>query len=505
MQCIRVKLDLGVGDRGTNSGLLGETQLAGESRVRDPLGRSARGGLLHHLVDLLQSKTLGLGDEEVGVDKGASAERAPEEEDLGAEVALVRVDQVGGDDGDDAVPEPVGGGGESDTAGTDGQGVDLADDDPGTGAPGGSKEEDVDADECDHGGHGVGVLAVGNTDDGDDELADDHAQSTPQEQGTTADLLNHVEGDGGRADVNDGGDHGQEERVLNGAELLEEGGAEVEDEVDTGPLLHHLEGGTEDGAADVGVGVEDVAAEAVEPGLEVSGLGDQSLLVLEVGVDLVQLVLDKVRVLGLVTDACKGAAGLVLLALANEVTRRLGEEQKTNSENQSPQHLESDRDAVGTGVIAVLGSVVDARGQHQTDGDAELVAGDDGTADLAGRDLGHVQDDDGRHKADTESSNKTTSDEQTQAAGGSLENDTNDEDNAASDHGSATTEPISNVTSNQSTKEGSGGENRDDQGLPRGGNDEISGAGSGLVLFDVLADDPEANKEEYIPSSRRLR
>jgi hypothetical protein len=66
-----------------------------------PLGRSARGGLLHHLVDLLEGEALGLRDEEVGVDEGASAQASPYEEDAGLEVALVGADHVRGDDGDD--------------------------------------------------------------------------------------------------------------------------------------------------------------------------------------------------------------------------------------------------------------------------------------------------------------------------------------------------------------------------------------------------------------------
>jgi len=493
-----------VGDSRTNSArLLVDIHLTSEGRVRNPLGRSARGGLLHHLVHLLQSKTLGLGDEEVGVDEGAGAERAPEEEDLGAKVALVSVDHVGGDDGDDAVPEPVGGGGQSDTAGTDGQRINLADYDPGAGTPGGSEEEDIDADEGDHGTDGMVIIAVGDTDDGDDELANNHAQSTPQEQRTTTDFLHGVEGDGSGAHVNNGGDHGQKEGVLNGLELLEEGGSEVEDEVDTSPLLHHLERGTEDSAADIGVGVEDIAAEAVNPALKVSGLGNERLLVVEVGVDLVQLGLDEVGVLGLVTDTGKSLAGAVLLALVDVITRGLGEEQKTRSENQGPQHLETDGNAVRARVGAVLGTVVNARGQHETDGDAELVSRDDGTAELAGRNLGHVHDDGGGDKADTESSNKTAGDEQTQAARSSLEDDTDDEDNAATNNSSAATEPISTVTSNQSTKEGPSGENRDNERLPRGGNDEVGRSSSCLVLFDVLVDDWKPKKENNIPDPRR--
>ena len=92
-----------------------------------------------------------------------------------------------------AVPEPVGSGGEGNATRTNGQRVDLANHDPGTGAPGASKEEDVDADECNHSSDGLVISAVGRTDDGHDELADDHAKRTPQEKGTTTQLLNGVE------------------------------------------------------------------------------------------------------------------------------------------------------------------------------------------------------------------------------------------------------------------------------------------------------------------------
>lgn len=81
----------------------------------------------------------------------------------------------------------------------------------------------------------MGVAAICHADDGDDELADYHAEGTPQEQGPTTDLLDGPEGDWGGADVDDCGDHGQQEGVLDRAQLLEEGGTKVEDEVDTGP------------------------------------------------------------------------------------------------------------------------------------------------------------------------------------------------------------------------------------------------------------------------------
>ena len=124
---------------------LGETHLGGKGRVGLPAGRLARGaGLLHHAVDLLQRETLGFPHREVSVDEAEDAGRAPDEEDTRAEVALVGRDHVRSDDGDDAVPEPVGGGGESDTSRSDGNGEDLANDDPCTGTPSAGKEEDVD-------------------------------------------------------------------------------------------------------------------------------------------------------------------------------------------------------------------------------------------------------------------------------------------------------------------------------------------------------------------------
>ena len=219
--------------------LLGEAHVGSEGAVGDPLGGVARGGLLEHAVDLLEGEALGLGDEEVAVEEADGAEGAPDEEDLGSEVALVLANHVGGDDGDDAVPQPVGGGRETDTAGADGDGEDLADDDPRAGAPGRGEEEDVDADEGNEGTGGALVVGESGSDGSDDELADNHSEGTPDEERAAAEALDGPERDGGGADVDDGEDQGHEEGVLDRAEGLEEDGGVVEDEVDTGPLLHH--------------------------------------------------------------------------------------------------------------------------------------------------------------------------------------------------------------------------------------------------------------------------
>ena len=119
---------------------------------------------------MLKRKTLGFWDQEVGVEEAGGAEGAPDEEDLGAQVALVCVDHVRGDDCDDllqsiisacclhrivdclggltyTIPQPIGGSRQSDTAGADRQREDLPHYDPSTRTPCGGEEEDVDANE----------------------------------------------------------------------------------------------------------------------------------------------------------------------------------------------------------------------------------------------------------------------------------------------------------------------------------------------------------------------
>jgi hypothetical protein len=58
-----------------------------------------------------------------------------------------------------------------------------------------------------------------------------------------------------------------------------------------------------------------------------------------------------------------------------------------------------------------------------TDGNAELVTGNEGTTDLARADFGHVEDDDGRDESYSESSEKTTDDDGGQGRGSEHLND----------------------------------------------------------------------------------
>lgn len=166
--------------------------LASKRLVRAPLGRRARCRLLHHQVHLLEGQALGLGDEEVRVHKGACAQREPHEKDGRHQ----GVDHVRRNNGNDAVPQPVGRRRECDAARPDRQREDLANHDPGAGPPGGGEREDEDGDEGDlrldggrvvrgraTGDRGVrmGVIKPdGDAHGADDELADQHGERTPE-------------------------------------------------------------------------------------------------------------------------------------------------------------------------------------------------------------------------------------------------------------------------------------------------------------------------------------
>jgi hypothetical protein len=429
------------------SAALGEGGL-GEGVSGLPLGRCTRRSLSHHLVDLLERQTLGLGNKEVGVDESSRAQSTPDEENGGAEVALINTDHVRGDDSDDGVPEPVGGGGESNTTGTDGKREDLANKNPSTRTPGGGEEEDEDGDEGNLSVDGRDVVglgsavseggrvveSLGDTNDGGQELANQHAESTVQQKCAATELLHSVEREGSRADVDEGEDQGDQEGVRDGAGRLEERCGVVEDEVDTSPLLHHLKGGTENGLAEVGVGLEERTLEAVGPASEPATSGGELTLVLLVGDDLSKLVLNHGPVLGSIvtgrvnaTNLHQSGAGLLGLAALDEVARGVGQAGNTTTKNQAPSELDTNGNAVLASVAAVLDSVVDAGGEKETDGDAELVTRHKRTTDLLGANLGHVENDNGRLETDTNTGDDTTSDKEVATASSNLENHTCDD------------------------------------------------------------------------------
>jgi hypothetical protein len=131
-----------------------------------------------------------------------------------------------------------------------------------------------------------------------------------------------------------------------------------------------------------------------------------------------------------------------------------------------------------------------------------LVAGDKRTSDFLRRDFAHVQDDDGGDEADTETADHTTNSHHSNTGRGGLENAADNEDEATNDQSDTTPDHVSDITSDDGSKEGSGRENGCGQGLLPGRNLEarlVGGVGSacgvageldvGVFLVGVLLDE----------------
>jgi hypothetical protein len=71
--------------------------------VWHPLSRCSWRSLLQHAVHLFERETLGLGDENVGVDEAEEAKRTPEEEHFGTEIGIAAAiaDEVRRNNSDD--------------------------------------------------------------------------------------------------------------------------------------------------------------------------------------------------------------------------------------------------------------------------------------------------------------------------------------------------------------------------------------------------------------------
>ena len=162
------------------------------------------------------------------------------------------------------------------------------------------------------------------------------------------------------------------------------------------------------------------------------------------------------------TDAGQNLRGLLEIALLDMVTRRFGEEEETKREDDGPEHLKGYGDTIRAGICSVLGAIIDGRREKDTKSDAELVTGDDGSSNLLWCDFRHIQNNDGGDETDTKPSNQATSYEKTEAVRSGLENDSNDEDEAAQNDGCSSANPISKITGNQGSKESASRENRGD-------------------------------------------
>lgn len=111
----------------------------------------------------------------------------------------------------------------------------------------------------------------------------------------------------------------------------------------------------------------------------------QFLLSVQVGTDFVEFLGNLGVVRGSGDETSEGFGSIFIAVTLDQVTRRLGEEHHANSEDSSPDELETGGDAPCRIVRAAFRGVVDDRSEEETDGDGPLVARDDGTTDPLGR------------------------------------------------------------------------------------------------------------------------
>ena len=124
----------------------------------------------------------------------------------------------------------------------------------------------------------------------------------------------------------------------------------------------------------------------------------------------------------------------------------------------------------------------------------------------AAYDFGHVEDDNSRHEANTDTGNQTASNDETKAMAGDLENATNDVDTAASDDSGASTNSVGQITGDDGTEESTGRQNGDDKGVVGPGEcllawafdglDEDLGAGDTVDVSRVVAEEDAAKGGE---------
>jgi len=104
-----------------------------------------------------------------------------------------------------------------------------------------------------------------------------------------------------------------------------------------------------------------------------------------VGNNLSKLVLDVCRIDRLSTNASQSLGCLLKLALLYKVSWRFGEDGKTDGQDEGPEKLNTNGNAVGSGIVAVLSGVHNTIGEQDTNGDAELIASYDSATDFLWR------------------------------------------------------------------------------------------------------------------------
>jgi hypothetical protein len=265
-------------------------------------------------------------------------------------------------------------------------------------------------------------------------------ESTDEKGPATTESLNEPETHESSGDVHSTQNKLSLDRVFY-TSRLKNGGTVVEKVVDTGPLLEEVNEETEERSpkklGNVASGVE-----AFTP----ATLADLSLL-LENVLHFLEVILDKrvVKVVLHTTKATQCYLSSFPVAPRSKPSRRLWNDKDTDAEREREKDAEADDNSPrGAAGVHPLETVTGDVGDKNTDGDHELVRGNDGTADFSRSTFGLEHRDTDRQVTDTQTSDESTHHHMNPRLHRRNLNDiTNDEDSDSECHTLSSTPPIS--------------------------------------------------------------
>lgn len=355
-----------------------------------------------HLVNLLQSQTLGLIDkEEDKEDRECKTSRE--------DVTVSEVDGSGderSEEGQEEVSQPVGTSSNSHALGLDTQRVDLRAVNVGNGGPSNRKGEDEETGDSNHSLTDLLIsidsvfmrVQGGSSQRGVDDEEDEHGHGSPEQTLSSSESVDDVERGKSGDKVDGTKDHGSSKRVLH-SNCLENGGSVVEEVVCTTQLLEGLDGSSNKQS----VTNSGLASENLTP----SGRSNLTLVLNGSG-DLVHGLLDQRVVTLALVDEEHSLEGLLVSVTGEQESRRLRHEDSSDEKNQRPGKAQTKRDSVGTSVISVVSSVAHTVTDKDTEGDEQLEGSHQGSSNFLGSSLRLEHGADDRQTTNTNSSNDST-------------------------------------------------------------------------------------------------
>lgn len=163
-------------------------------------------------------------------------------------------------------------------------------------------------------------------------------------------------------------------------------------------------------------------------------------------------------VCGLAEEAGSDGSGLVHAALHSQPTRRVGQEEQTNHDDDGEEGLEGDGEPPANAALEEVEAVVDPVGNHDTARDQSAREGDEETALVRTSTFGLPSRNSGSDHAVTDTTDNTTDDHKGVrggAGGGGLEDGANDHDEGAPEGRGLTTPGLAVEEDSNGTQEAS--------------------------------------------------